>query len=137
MSGHIFFADKYFGYDDAVYAAVRLIGICSRTDVPLSKLLSDVPRYFSTPEIRIDCPDDRKFEVVERIKEHFRKGHELIEVDGARVIFRDGWGLIRASNTQPVLVLRFEATDEAALREIKREVVQALRDIGEVEAGNM
>jgi len=137
MSGHIFFADKYFGYDDAVYAAIRLIGICSRTDVPLSKLLSDVPRYFSTPEIRIDCPDDRKFEVVERIKEHFRRDHELIEVDGARVIFRDGWGLIRASNTQPVLVLRFEATDEAALREIKREVVQALRDIGGVEAGNI
>ena len=128
MSGHIFFADRYFGYDDAIYAAIRLIGICSRADMPLSRLLADVPRYFSTPEIRIDCPDNRKFEVVEAVKRHFRRNHEVIDVDGARIVFSGGWGLVRASNTQPALVMRFEASDEARLKELQREVYQILRE---------
>jgi phosphomannomutase/phosphoglucomutase len=130
MSGHIFFADKYFGFDDAIYAAIRLVGICSRTELPLSQLLSDVPRYYSTPEIRIDCPDHRKFDVVREVKEHYQKDHEVIDVDGARILFPGGWGLVRASNTQPVLVLRFEADSEERLNEIKVAVLAVLKDIG-------
>jgi phosphomannomutase/phosphoglucomutase len=133
MSGHIFFADKYFGYDDAIYAAMRLIEICSKTETPLSQLLSDVPKYFSTPEIRVDCPDQRKFEVVQLIKEHFRRDHEVIDVDGARIIFPGGWGLVRASNTQPVLVLRFEADNETELSEIKESVMSVLRGVDDVD----
>jgi len=130
MSGHIFFADEYFGYDDAIYAAMRLIGLCSRAENPLSQLLSDVPSYYSTPEIRIDCPDHRKFDVVCDVKDHFQGDHEVIDVDGARVLFPGGWGLVRASNTQPVLVLRFEADSEERLHEIKEEVLGVLKDIG-------
>ncbi len=119
MSGHIFFADRYFGYDDAIYASCRLIELLSKTDKKLSRLLSDVPRTFSTPEIRVDCPDDIKFGVVEGVKEALRKDHPVIDVDGVRVKFEDGWGLVRASNTQPALVLRFEALTQDRLNEIK------------------
>jgi phosphomannomutase/phosphoglucomutase len=134
MSGHIFFADRYFGYDDAIYASCRLIELLSRTDQKLSQLLSDVPKTFITPEIRVDCPDEIKFKVVDIAKEALRKDHPVIDVDGARVGFEDGWGLVRASNTQPVLVLRFEALTEDRLDEIKevveknvQEAVAALR----------
>ncbi len=133
MSGHIFFADRYFGYDDAIYAALRLIELCSRTERRLSQLLSDVPKYFSTPEIRVDCPDHRKFEVVRSIKEHFRKDHDVIDVDGGSILFPDGWGLVRASNTQPVLVLRFEADSETNLSGIKESVLSVLRDMDDVD----
>lgn len=133
MSGHIFFADEYYGYDDAIYAAIRLIRICSRTELPLSKLLADVPRYHSTPEIRVDCPDRRKFEIVEEVKRYFQKDREVIDVDGARVLFPGGWGLVRASNTQPVLVLRFEADSQERLREIRDEFLGALKQAGDVE----
>jgi phosphomannomutase/phosphoglucomutase len=120
MSGHIFFADRYFGYDDAIYASCRLIELLSRTNKKLSQLLEDVPKTFITPEIRVDCPDEIKFKVVEKVKEDLRQSFSIIDVDGVRVQFRDGWGLVRASNTQPVLVLRFEAMTEKRLQEIKQ-----------------
>jgi phosphomannomutase/phosphoglucomutase len=128
MSGHIFFADRYFGYDDAIYASCRLIELLSKTDKKLSQLLSDVPKTFITPEIRVDCPDDIKFEVVEHVKEALKKDYPVIDVDGARVKFEDGWGLVRASNTQPLLVLRFEALSESRLQEIKKLVEDNVRD---------
>ncbi len=119
MSGHIFFADRYFGYDDAIYASCRLIELLSKTDRKLTQLLQDVPKTFITPEIRVDCPDEIKFKVVEKVREELRKRYSIIDVDGVRVKFEDGWGLVRASNTQPVLVLRFEALTEKRLQAIK------------------
>ncbi len=126
MSGHLFFADRYFGFDDALYAACRLLEIVSRGNKPLSELLADLPLYESTPEIRIDCPDDEKFQVVERVRDHFKKTHDVIDVDGARIQFDDGWGLIRASNTQPVLVLRFEAKRAKSLDAIRKAISSVL-----------
>ncbi|MCD6298060.1 MAG: phosphomannomutase/phosphoglucomutase [Deltaproteobacteria bacterium] len=120
MSGHIFFAERYFGFDDAIYAGARLLEILSQSEKMLKDLLADVPKMASTPEIRIDCPDDRKFDIVAQLVEEFKKDYDVIDVDGARVLFDGGWGLIRSSNTQPVLVLRFEATDEKRLEEIRQ-----------------
>jgi phosphomannomutase/phosphoglucomutase len=122
MSGHVFFADRFYGHDDAVYATLRLCEILSREEQPLSGLLADVPRTHSTPELRVECPDETKFAVVREVLAHYRLAHEVVEVDGARVLFEGGWGLVRASNTQPVLVLRFEADSEARLAEIRAEV---------------
>ena len=124
MSGHMFFADRYFGYDDAIYASCRLIEILAKAGKPLSTLLADLPPTVSTPEIRVDCPDDVKFKVVEEAKKQLAREHKIIDIDGVRVLFPEGWGLIRASNTQPALVLRFEATSEAALQRI-REIVES------------
>ena len=124
LSGHIFFADRYFGYDDAIYASCRLIEILAKAGRPLSALLTDLPHTVSTPEIRVDCPDDVKFQVVEEAKKQLAREHKIIDIDGVRVLFPDGWGLIRASNTQPALVLRFEATSEPALKRI-REIVES------------
>jgi phosphomannomutase/phosphoglucomutase len=126
MSGHIFFAERYLGFDDAVYAGARLLEILSQTKAPLSDFLSDLPKMVNTPEIRIDCPDERKFGVVEELAEAFKRDYPVIDVDGARVLFEGGWGLVRASNTQPVLVLRFEAKDEARLEEIRRAFMERL-----------
>jgi len=119
MSGHMVFADRYFGYDDAIYASCRLLEIISQTGRRIPDLLSDVPKTYHTPEIRVDCPDDKKFSIVEKVKESFRKEYPIVDVDGVRVLFPDGWGLVRASNTQPVLVLRFEARSPERLREIR------------------
>ena len=119
MSGHIFFADKFFGYDDALYAALRLLEIISNTGKKVSELLSDIPESVSTPEIRMDTPEEIKFQVVEEVKNRLSERHDVIDTDGVRIEFPDGWGLIRASNTQPALVLRFEAQDEEKLEEIK------------------
>jgi phosphomannomutase/phosphoglucomutase len=124
MSGHMFFADRYFGYDDAVYASCRLIEILAKAGRPLSTLLADLPPTVSTPEIRVDCPDDVKFQVVEEARKQLAREHKIIDIDGVRVLFPEGWGLIRASNTQPALVLRFEATSDAALQRI-RDVVES------------
>ena len=133
MSGHLFFADRYFGYDDAIYASCRLVELLSRTDQKLSQLLQDIPKTSITPEIRVDCPDEIKFQVVEKVKEELEKTYPIIDVDGVRVQFGDGWGLVRASNTQPVLVLRFEASTEKRLTEIKKwvedKVQTAIREI--------
>jgi phosphomannomutase/phosphoglucomutase len=127
MSGHIFFSDRYFGYDDAIYASCRLIELLSKTDRKLSQLLEDVPKTVITPEIRVDCRDEIKFRVVGRVKEELKKDHPIIDVDGVRVKFEDGWGLVRASNTQPVLVLRFEALTEKRLQEIKKLVEEKVQ----------
>lgn len=123
MSGHIFFADKFYGFDDATYAGARVLEILSKTDKTLSELLSDLPETFSTPELRVDCADERKFDVVARIAEEFAKTNEVITIDGARILFENGWGLVRASNTQAILVLRFEADSDENLSKI-REIVE-------------
>lgn len=120
MSGHLFFADRYFGYDDAIYAGARLLEILTRTEKSIGDLLVDIPKMVSTPEIRLDCPDEKKFQVVSEMAEEFQREYEVIDVDGARVLFDGGWGLVRASNTQPVLVFRFEAEDDRRLEEIRK-----------------
>ena len=120
MSGHIFFGDRYYGFDDAIYSSCRLLEILSRTDKPFSQLLADVPQMYSTPEIRMECSEDIKFKAVEKLTRYFKdNGYDVVDIDGARVTFEDGWGLVRASNTQPVLVLRFEATSEKRRDEIR------------------
>ncbi|MDO9528374.1 MAG: phosphomannomutase/phosphoglucomutase [Syntrophales bacterium] len=128
MSGHLFFADRYFGYDDAIYASLRLFEILSKTGKKISELLSDVPPTFNTPEIRVDCPDNIKFQVVEEVKAYLQKDYKIIDTDGVRIPFDDGWGLVRASNTQPVLVLRFEASTEENLNSIKTMVESVVED---------
>lgn len=134
MSGHMFFADEYFGYDDAIYAAGRLLRILSQTDRPLSSLAAEIPRYFATPEIRVACPDDRKFDVVDAVTRDLRSRYDVIDVDGVRVVFPDGWALVRASNTQPVLVVRAEGATPAALERAKRVIAEQLRLHAEVAA---
>jgi phosphomannomutase/phosphoglucomutase len=129
MSGHIFFSDRYFGFDDAVYASCRLLEILASTGKKISDLLADIPKTFSTPEIRVECPDHIKFAVVENVTAYFKERHDVIDIDGVRVLFSDGWGLVRASNTQPALVLRFEAMTESRLQEIRELVESVLRDI--------
>ncbi len=120
MSGHIFFADEYYGYDDALYAGARLMALVARSGRPLSEMVAEFPRTFSTPELRRECPDEKKFAVVERLKERLSaRSLEINAIDGIRVEFSDGWGLIRASNTQPALVLRFEGNTPARLDEIR------------------
>ena len=127
MSGHMFFADRYLGFDDALYAACRLMEIVALSGRPLSAQLDGLPKTVSTPEIRVDCPDESKFQVVERVAEYFKGKRPAIDIDGVRVLFDRGWGLLRASNTQPVLVMRFEAANEALLDEYQREMDAALK----------
>ncbi len=129
MSGHIFFADRYFGYDDAAYATCRLLEILAGTGKSIGQLLADVPKTFNTPEIRYECADDLKFKVVAKVTAYFQAREKVIDIDGARVLFDDGWGLVRASNTQPALVMRFEARTEARLGEIRATVERALEKI--------
>lgn len=127
MSGHLFFADRYFGYDDAIYASCRLVELLSKTEKKLSQMLEDLPKTYITPEIRIECPDEIKFKVVEKVKEDLKREYPIIDVDGVRAQFKEGWGLVRASNTQPVLVLRFEALTEKDLDKIKALVEDKVR----------
>ncbi len=127
MSGHMFFADEYYGFDDAVYAAARLLRILSNGERSLSALLEDIPRYHATPEIRVKCADEAKFDVVEQVTKDFKRTHTVIDIDGARIIFADGWGLIRASNTQPALVLRAEARTPEGLLAIKHAIEDELK----------
>ncbi len=129
LSGHMFFSDGYYGFDDAVYASCRLIDIAASSDVPLTAMLADVPKTVSTPEIRVECPDEEKFPLIERLKERLSKDHEIIDVDGVRVVFPDGWALARASNTQPVLVLRFEALTAERLQEMRDLVEGAIEAV--------
>jgi phosphomannomutase/phosphoglucomutase len=124
MSGHIFFADRFYGFDDATYAGARVIEILSKSDRRLSEMLADLPVTYSTPELRVPCSDETKFDVVKQIADDFSATNEVITIDGARILFPHGWGLVRASNTQAILVLRFEADSEEHLREI-REAVEA------------
>ncbi|KRT76468.1 MAG: phosphomannomutase, phosphomannomutase / phosphoglucomutase, partial [Armatimonadetes bacterium CSP1-3] len=132
MSGHMFFADEYYGYDDAVYAAGRLLRLLTHTPEPLSVLLATIPHYPITPEVHVEAPDAVKFDVVRQVAEHFKRRYDVIDVDGARVLFPDGWGLIRASNTQPAIVLRAEAKDEVALARIKASIEQVLREFPQI-----
>ena len=118
MSGHICFADNYYGFDDAVFAACRVLQIVAESKQKVSEMLADLPETASTPEIRIDCPDDKKFEIVRELTEIFRAKYDVIDIDGVRVKFDGGWALIRASNTQAILVLRFEAVNEERLKEL-------------------
>jgi phosphomannomutase/phosphoglucomutase len=129
MSGHMFFAERYFGYDDAIYASLRLLEIVANAGRPLSTLLADLPPAVSTPEIRVDCPDDKKFAIAERAQEYFRQHYPVIDVDGVRVQFAEGWGLVRASNTQPALVLRFEAASPERLREYRAIIEGKLKEL--------
>lgn len=128
MSGHMFFADRYFGYDDAIYASVRLLELLSKQERPLSALLADVPPAVSTPEIRIDCDDEIKFQVVKRVREMLSKKHKTIDIDGVRIETPTGWGLLRASNTQPVVVMRFEAKSKGELSKIQELIEQAFAE---------
>jgi phosphomannomutase/phosphoglucomutase len=118
MSGHVCFADNYFGYDDAVFAAGRILQIVAQSSQKVSEMLADLPETAYTPEIRIDCPDDKKFEIVRELTEFFKNQYDVIDIDGVRINFDNGWALIRASNTQPVLVLRFEAETQTRLEEL-------------------
>ncbi|MCC6858717.1 MAG: phosphomannomutase/phosphoglucomutase [Bryobacterales bacterium] len=126
MSGHLFFADRYYGYDDALYAACRLMEIVAASGQPVSAQLAGVPRLAATPEIRVDCPDEVKFDVVARVKERFDKEYPIVDVDGVRVLFPKGWGLVRASNTQPVLVLRVEAETPELLSQYRERIEEAV-----------
>jgi phosphomannomutase/phosphoglucomutase len=130
MSGHMFFSEGFYGFDDALYGAARLLHIVADSGKSVSELLADVPRFVSTPEIRVDCPDDKKFGIVEEAKKHFSAKYKVITVDGVRVLFGDGWGLIRASNTQPVLVMRFEARTGKQVDKIQSEMQGWLRAKG-------
>ena len=122
MSGHMFFGGDYLGFDDALFAAARLLEIVSRQPFGLAPLLADLPRTYATPEIRADCPEEEKFDLVERAAVHYATLYPVNTIDGVRITFPQGWGLLRASNTQPVLVMRFEATDQAKRDEYRAEV---------------
>ena len=129
MSGHMFFADRWFGFDDAVYAGMRLVELLTHSPQTLAELYDTLPVLHNTPEIRMACPDEIKFEVVRRAVALFRASYPVVDIDGARVTFPGGWGLVRASNTGPVLVLRFEAETAARLAEIQDLVEARLRSI--------
>ena len=127
MSGHFFFADNYYGYDDAIFASARMLEILSNQEKRLSQLIDELPKYYSTPEIRLKCGENEKFQIVEKVKEAFSKEYDIIDVDGARIQFENGWALIRASNTEPAIILRFEAKNEKALEEIKNKIKNELK----------
>ncbi len=130
MSGHMFFKHRWFGFDDAIYSTCRLLEILSHTDAPLSSLLADLPKTYASPEIRADFPEEKKFRAVELCRARLQKlAPKTIDVDGVRAIWPDGWGLVRASNTQPLLVLRYEATTESRMQEIERTVEGVLADV--------
>jgi phosphomannomutase/phosphoglucomutase len=130
MSGHMFFSEGYFGFDDALFAAGRLLRYVASTGQTLGALVDSIPSYFSTPETRLECPEERKFEIVDELRREFASRYRVIDIDGARVEFGDGWGLVRASNTQPVLVVRFEARTPARLEEIRRIFMEPLKRLG-------
>lgn len=134
MSGHMFFADGYYGYDDAIYAACRLLEIVAKSGKPLSHQLEGIPKLVSTPELRLDCPDEAKFKVVAKVAEIVRRNRQIVDIDGIRVPFERGWGLVRASNTEPVLVMRFEAESKELLDKYRQElediVEQARKEVG-------
>ncbi len=129
MSGHMFFKDRYFGFDDALYATCRLLEILADTGKGVDELIQDLPKTFTTPEIRVGCPDEIKFDVVAQITAHYQAKQEVIDIDGMRALYPDGWGLVRASNTQPALVLRFEALTSQRLDEIRQDIEATLKQI--------
>jgi len=130
LSGHIFFTHGYYGFDDAIYGSLKLLEIVTRSGKTLAELRDSIPYYTSTPEIRLDTTDEEKFAIVARVRDHFRARFPVIDIDGARVQYPDGWALVRASNTQPVLVLRFEAKTKERLEAIQDEIYGALEREG-------
>jgi phosphomannomutase/phosphoglucomutase len=133
MSGHMVLPAGYYNIDDALYASCRILQMLSRSDATLSQMVATIPRYVSTPEIRAETTDDAtKFEIVGKAVDYFKANYDVIDVDGVRVLFGDGWGLVRASNTQPVIVMRFEAKTEERLHEIQETVMAKLREFGEI-----
>jgi len=126
----MFFSEGFYGHDDALYGAARLLRILADSGRTVAQMLSDVPDFVSTPELRIEVPEEIKFDLVDRAVKHFRARHDVIDVDGVRVLFGDGWGLIRASNTQPVIVARYEASSAERLAQIRGEMEAWLRDQG-------
>ena len=134
MSGHIFFADEYYGYDDALYVGLRLLKLLSNTNKKLSELINKIPQYYSTPEMRLNCKnDDEKFQITKKAIDYFKKNYDCITIDGVRIKFKNGWGLVRSSNTQPVIACRFEAKDSESLKEIKDFVLNKLNDFGDID----
>ncbi len=129
MSGHIFFADKWFGFDDAIYSSARLLEILSRSNQKLSQMFSDLPKTYSTPEIRIYASDEVKFKIVEKVKDELSKKHQVIDIDGVRALYPKGWALVRASNTQEILVLRFEADTKDDLAIIRKDVEKTIEKV--------
>ena len=127
MSGHIYFADRYFGYDDAIYSACRLVELVARQEDTLSRMMADIPVYYATPEMRIESTEAEKWQIVETVKQEFSRDYEVIDIDGARVVFPDGWGLVRASNTSPVVVVRCEAKTPERRDQIKDLILDKLR----------
>ncbi|TMQ69806.1 MAG: phosphomannomutase/phosphoglucomutase [Candidatus Eisenbacteria bacterium] len=134
MSGHMFFREGFFGFDDALFAAGRLLRYVASTGESMASLVDSIPRYQATPEIRLPCPDDKKFAVVETLKREFEGRYRVIDIDGVRVEFGDGWGLARASNTQPAIVVRFEARTEQRLEQIRAMFMEPLKSLGVGEA---
>jgi len=137
MSGHMFFRDLHEGYDDAFYAALRLLAVLEEEGTSVKSLAEEIPKYLSTPEIRVECSDDIKFDIMKNLHKHFKKEYDLIDIDGIRINFRNGWALIRPSNTQPVLVLRMEADTKEHLSKIMHVVYEALSDFPEVKTANL
>jgi phosphomannomutase/phosphoglucomutase len=136
VSGHIFFADRYFGYDDAIYAGCRILEILDKTGKNPSQLLEGIPPTFSTPEIRCGCENDaEKFRIANEAAVYFKSKYPVIDIDGVRILYSDGWGLVRASNTQPSLVTRFEAKSKARCDEIEKEVISKLQSLGKITVG--
>jgi phosphomannomutase/phosphoglucomutase len=129
MSGHVFYQDRWFGFDDAIYTGARLLEILTNDDKPVSEYLSDLPHTVSTPELRTEVTEEKKFDIVKRLTEEFKKTNKVIDIDGARILFEKGWGLVRASNTQPVLVSRFEALDDASLEQIQDTVEAKVKEL--------
>jgi phosphomannomutase/phosphoglucomutase len=133
MSGHMVIADDYYGFDDAIYASCRILQMLSRSDVPISEMVATIPKYYATPEIRGKTADDAtKFAMVKKAVEYFTQNYDVIDIDGVRILFGDGWGLVRASNTQPVIVMRFEARSPERLDEIQTLVTEKLAEFGEI-----
>ena len=131
MSGHIFFADDYYGYDDAIYVAARTVQMLSRSDKTLSEMVTELPKYYSTPEMRLEAEnDEEKFRIAKEAVDYFTENYDCSTVDGVRIRFGDGWGLVRSSNTQPVIVCRFEADTLERMNEIKKLVMDKLQEIG-------
>ncbi|TFG65974.1 MAG: phosphomannomutase/phosphoglucomutase [Gemmatimonadales bacterium] len=130
MSGHICFADRFYGFDDAIYAAARLAQMVQHRGRSLAEMADDIPAYPSTPELRVDCTEDTKFEVVEKIARLYKQSHDVVDIDGVRILFEDGWALVRASNTQPVIVVRFESRTQEGLSRIRDEIAAVLASEG-------
>ncbi len=133
MSGHLFFADRYYGFDDAIYNGARMLELLSKSERPISEMVAELPKYYSTPEMRLSCPtDSEKFKIAEMAHEYFMANYDCVDVDGVRIRFGDGWGLVRASNTQPVIVCRFEAKTQERMLEIQKLVIDKIQEFGDI-----